>query len=78
MRIHFPSLAAGLVAAVCFTVFLGADRPAMQTMDLRRFELEATPNHVFVLDRFTGKVWQKFVTDGSGQSDQDFSHPKIK
>lgn len=78
MRIHWPSLIAGLSAAVCFVVLLGADRPRTGQLDTGRFELEATTNHVFVLDRYTGKVWQRFVTDGSGQSDQDFALPKVK
>ena len=75
MKIHFLSLVTGIAAAVCLTVFMAADRPAF---DPARFELEATQNHVFVLDRYSGRVWQKFVSEGSGQTDQDFSQPKIR
>lgn len=78
MRIHWPSLITGLFAMLSLFAFLGADRPQGGYAVPGRFELEATTNHVFVLDRYTGKVWQKFVTDGSGQSDQDFALPKIK
>ncbi len=78
MRIHWPSLITGVFAALSLAAFLGADRPAAGQLEFGRFDLEATSNHVFVLDRHTGKVWEKFLTDGSGQSDQNFSHPKIK
>ena len=75
MRFHLPSLAVGVVASVFLAVLLAADQPQYLG---GRFQLEATPNHVFVLDRQTGRVWQKFVTDGAGQSDQDFALPKIR
>ena len=75
MRIHFPSLATGAFVVLSVVLFAAAQRPVSTES---RFELEATSNHVFVLDRFTGKVWQKFVTEGSGQSDQDFALPKVK
>ena len=75
MRFHFPSLATGAFLVLSIVIFAAAQRPA--TLE-PRFELEATPNHVFVLDRDTGRVWQKFVTDDSGQSDQDFALPKIR
>ena len=75
MRIHLPSLLAGIAAAFALASLLAADRPAVR---MGRFELEATPNHVFVLDTDTGRVWQKFVTDNTGQSDQDFALPKLR
>lgn len=75
MRMHIPSLLFGTLAAICLATLLAADHTNNEP---GRFELEATPNHVFVLDRHTGRVWQKFVTDGAGQSDQDFSLPKIR
>lgn len=75
MRLHLPSLLTGIAATASLIALLAADRP---TPLLGRFELEATPSHVFVLDRNTGKVWQKFVTDGAGQTDQDFALPKVR
>jgi len=75
MRFHFPSLLVGSLAALAFVSFMAADRPSIP---LGRFELEATPNHVFILDRDTGRVWQKYVTVDSGQSDQDFALPKVR
>lgn len=77
MRYHLPSIFFGFISAIALAVLLGANH-SQSSVELRRFELEATSNHVFVLDRFTGKVWQKFVTEGSGQSDQDFALPKVK
>lgn len=74
MRIHFPSLVTGFLAMLSLLLFVAAQRPPATE---GRFELEATPNHVFVLDRDTGKVWQKFLSTDSGQSDQDFTLPKI-
>ena len=76
MRFHLPSVFLGCIAATALIATLGADHPSFPTYG--RFELEATTNRVFVLDRYTGKVWEKFVSDGSGQSDQDFALPKIK
>ncbi len=73
MRIHAPSLFAGIVAALCLAAFLAADRP---TNYERKYQLEATNHHIFVLDRETGRVWQKYVTDNSGHTDQDFAMPK--
>ncbi len=75
MRIHIPSFATGLLATLSFVFFIAAERP---TMTMGRYELEATTSHVFVLDRDTGRVWQKFVTEGSGQTDQDFALPKVR
>ncbi len=75
MRIHFPSLATGAFVVLSVVLFAAAQRPVSTES---RFELEATPNHVFVLDRDTGRVWQKFVSDDSGQSDQDFALPKLR
>ena len=75
MRIHFPSLACGFLAMLSLVLFAAAERPQVT---LGRFELEATQNHVFVLDRDTGKVWQKYVSNDSGQSDQDFALPKVR
>lgn len=74
MRFHFPSVLLGFVSAIGLLAMLGANHPADQ--GLGRFDLQATANHVFVIDRNTGKVWEKFVTDNSGQSDQDFALPK--
>jgi len=75
MRIHFPSLATGAFVILSVVLFAAAQRPP--TIE-PRFELEATTNHVFVLDRDTGRVWQKYVTNDSGQSDQDFALPKVR
>jgi hypothetical protein len=75
MRIHAPSLVVGLFATLFLVIFAAAQRPPVT---MGRFELEATPNHVFVLDRDTGRVWQKFVTNDTGQSDQDFAQPKLR
>ena len=75
MRFHAPSLFVGIVAALAFASFIAADRPSES---FGRFELEATPNHVFVLDRDTGRVWQKYITTDSGQSDQNFALPKVR
>lgn len=75
MRFHLPSLFIGVIAAISFACFVAADRP---TLSSGRFALQATPNHVFILDTDTGKVWQKYVTDNSGQTDQDFSLPKLR
>ena len=73
MRIHLPSFVTGLLATLSVVFFIAAQRPSVT---LGRYELEATTNHVFVLDRDTGRVWQKFVTENSGHTDQDFSLPK--
>ena len=75
MKPHFPSLIGGIALAVVFSAITGA---TYTDIDPARFQLEATTNRVFVLDRYTGRVWEKFVTDGSGQTDQGFSQPKIK
>lgn len=75
MRLNITSLVVGFFSALSLIAFLGADHVNYPNA---RFELEATDNHVFVLDVHTGKVWQKFVTDGAGQTDQDFAQPKIR
>lgn len=74
MRMHFPSLALGATVAAAVFLLLGAQRPPTT---MGRYELEANQNHVFVLDRDTGRVWEKFVADDSGHTDQDFSQPKV-
>lgn len=74
MRFHFPSLLTGILAALVFASFIAADRPSVP---LGRFDMEATPNHVFVLDRDTGRVWQKHVANDNG-TDQDFALTKIR
>ena len=73
MRFHFSSVLLGFASAVGLLMLLGAGRPVEE---FGRFDLEATSNHVFVIDRTTGKVWEKYVTEGGGQSDQDFALPK--
>lgn len=74
MRFHVPSVLLGFIAAVGLVFLLGADRP--YEPEFGRFDLEATANHVFVIDRTNGKVWEKYVTESNGQSDQDFALPK--
>lgn len=76
MRFHFPSMLVGLGVAFSLVCFVAAQRAAVGGNG--RFGLQATENHVFIIDTDTGRVWQKFVTDGSGQTDQDFSLPKIR
>ncbi len=75
MRCHLPSLAMGVVAALMLGTLLAADRPPL---NWGRFDIEATNHHVFVLDTKTGKVWQKYVPENSGQTDADFSNPKAR
>ena len=75
MRCHLPSLALGVVAALILGTLLAADRPPLPW---GRFDIEATSHHIFVLDTETGKVWQKFVPEDSGQTDPDFAQPKTR
>ena len=74
MKIHLPSLSIGMLVATILAFLMAADRPEPLA---QRFQLQATPTHVFVLDRYTGKVWQKYA-GGNTHSDQDFSLPKVK
>ena len=73
MRVHFPSLSVGVLFSIGLAILLAADHP-LNT--LGRFDIKATESHVFVLDRETGRVWQKFLTTSSGQSDPDFAQAK--
>lgn len=75
MRIHMPSLCVGVISAVILGSLMAADHAASYS---GRFAIEAVPNHVFVLDRETGRVWEKYVPDTSGSSDPDFAQPKRK
>lgn len=75
MRFHFPSLVFGMMTAALIASLLGADHPFE---GFPRFDLEATDNHVFVLDRETGRVWEKFLPTDAGQTDQDFALPKLR
>jgi hypothetical protein len=75
MRLHLPSALIGGLFALFMGVLLAADRPAFY---LGRFALEATESNVFVLDTETGRVWQKFVSGSSGQTDPDFAQPKVR
>ena len=75
MRCHLPSLAMGVVAAFMLGTLLAANGPSLHW---GRFDIEATNHHVFVLDTETGKVWQKYVPENSGQTDPDFSSPKAR
>lgn len=73
MRCHLPSLALGVVAAILLGTLIAAGRPPLPC---GRFAIEATHDHVFVLDTESGKVWQKFIPENAGQTDPDFAHPK--
>lgn len=76
MRIHFPSLTIGFLTLLSLVLFVAAQRPDIAAPG--RFQLEATQNYVFVLDRDTGKVWQKYLSNDAGQIDQDFALPKTR
>ena len=75
MRCHLPSLAMGVFATLTLGTLLAADRTPFHW---GRFDIEATSHHVFVLDTETGKVWQKYVPENSGQTDPDFANPKAR
>lgn len=74
MRIHFPSLVAGVLLAGSFAMFMAADRPVF---DMGRYDLQTNEHRAFVIDRQTGKVWMKYVTANNVETDHDFSQAKL-
>lgn len=41
-----------------------------------RYQLGAHPGHVYVIDTFTGQVWERFNPEGSGENDSNWKKPK--
>ena len=74
MKIHPPSLLVGLAVAMSLACLLGA---IPQATAPNRFDLKTNESHVFVIDRQTGTVWQKHISN-TVQSDPDFSQPKTR
>jgi hypothetical protein len=75
-RFDMRSLGIGLVLAVAYAVLAGAaGNGAPQT---GRFAIGTNEGHMFVLDSATGQVWEKYTAPNGGNTDSDFSAPKIK
>lgn len=75
MKIHPPSLLVGLAIAFSLACLLGA--AVTQSTAPNRYDLKANDSHVFVIDRQTGTVWQRYISN-TVQSDPDFAQPKTR
>ena len=60
----------GVIGSMC----LGAT--AQLPAQVGRYAIAAKPDHAFVLDTATGKVWRGYYPPGNGNTDPDFLKEK--
>lgn len=75
--LHIRSFIAGLILGAGLLACLGA-AGVVASATPNRFTIATNESHVFVLDTVTGQVWEEFAPNGSGQTSDGFSEPKIR
>jgi len=68
-------IGASLIISALIISLTPKDRSA--ELEVGRFQMSGVPGHAFVIDTFTGKVWQKYATTHQGSTSPDFLNPKL-